>query len=42
MHTQETIKDGKAGLQSKFQHFNAKVNQNVTSDGQTEGHHHSM
>ena len=31
---QETAEDGMAGLQSKFQNFNAKVNQNV--DRQTD------
>ena len=31
MTIQETAEDGMAGLQSKFQNLNAKVNQNVDS-----------
>ena len=36
LHKQETAEDGMAGLQSKFQNLNAKVNQMLT-DGRTDG-----
>ena len=39
---QETAKDGMAGLQSKFQNFNTKVNQMWTTDRQTDAHHQSV
>ena len=34
---QKTAKEGMAGLQSKFQNLNTKVNQMWTTEGQTDG-----
>ena len=37
---QENTKDSMTGLQSKFKHFNAKVNRHT--DGQTNGHNDNI
>ena len=42
---QETTEDDMAGLQSKFQYLNGKVNQMLTdgrTDRRTDGHHQSI
>ena len=39
IHVQETTEDSMAGLQSKFQNLNIKVNQMLKTDGQTSSIH---